>query len=274
MVATMKRISVNGVELEFDCTGLGEAVVFIHGGGVADSYLPLAIEPALRDHYRVIRYRRRGHAGSTPIHGPVSIAEHAHDCRALLGALDVEQAHVVGHSYGAGVALQLAIDAPEAVCTLALFEPLLLPVPSAPQFFEAVGPIVERYMAGDGVGAVDGVLSLMGGPDWRAEMSRTVPGGPEQAEKDAATGFESDLPSLLQWRFGAEEAAKIKQPVLFLSGAESLPVFTEGRDLFCSWLPQTEVDVMPGANHLLHIRRPADAAARLADFLKRRVINS
>lgn len=57
--------------------------------------------------------------------------------------------------------------------------------------------------------------------------------------------------------------------MLFLSGAESLPVFTEGRDLFRSWLPQTEVDVMPGANHLLHLRHPADAAARLAAFLKR-----
>ena len=33
-------------------------------------------------------------------------------------------------------------------------------------------------------------------------MSRTVPGGPEQAEKDAATLFESDLPSLPEWRFG------------------------------------------------------------------------
>ncbi len=272
MGATMERISVNGVELEFDWAGSGEAVVLIHGGGVADSFLPLAVEPALRDHYHVIRYRRRGHAGSTPIDGPVSIAEHAHDCLALLGALDVDQAHVVGHSYGACVALQLAVDAPRAVSSLALFEPLLLAVPSAPQFVEAAGPIVEKYMAGDRMGAVDGFLSLVDGPDWRAEVSRTVPGGPEQAEKDAATGFESELPSLLEWRFGAEEAAKIKQPVFFLSGAESLPVFVECRDLFHSWWPRTEDDVMPGANHLLHIRHPADAAARLAAFLKRHAI--
>lgn len=269
MGATMGRISVNGVELEFNCAGSGEAVVFIHSGGVADSYLPLAVEPALRDRYRVIRYRRRGHAGSTPIDGPVSVAEHAHDCGALLGALGVTQAHVVGHSYGASVALQLAVDAPGIVYSLALFEPLLLAVPSGLQFLEAVGPLVKKYTAGDRMGAVDGFLSLVGGPDWQAEVSRTVPGGPEQAEKDAATGFESDLPSLLEWRFGADEAGKIKQPVLFLSGAESLPVFTEGRDLFRSWLPQTEVDVMPGANHLLHLRHPADAAARLAAFLKR-----
>ncbi len=272
MGATMDRVAVNGVELEFACAGSGEAVVFIHGAGFADSFLPLAIEPALRDHYRVIRYRRRGHAGSTPIDGPVSVAEHANDCRALLGALDVTQAHVVGHSYGACVALQLAADAPSVVSSLAFFEPPLPFVPNAQQFFEAMGPIMEKYTAGDRMAAADGFFSLVLGPEWRAEVSRTVPGGPEQAEKDAATLFESDLPSLQEWRFGAEEAAQITQPVLFLSGTESLPFFLEGRDLVHSWLPHTEDEVMPGVNHLLHIRHPADAAARLANFLKRHAI--
>jgi hypothetical protein len=46
MGAPMERVSINGVELEFDSAGSGEAVVFVHGGGVADSYLPLAVEPA------------------------------------------------------------------------------------------------------------------------------------------------------------------------------------------------------------------------------------
>ena len=87
------------------------------GGGVhprrrCRGLLPaLGAEPALRDHYHVIRYRRRGHAGSTPVDGPVSIAEHAQGCRALLSELDVTQAHVVGHSYGGCVALRLAVDA-------------------------------------------------------------------------------------------------------------------------------------------------------------------
>jgi pimeloyl-ACP methyl ester carboxylesterase len=274
MGATMERVSVNGVELEFDSAGSGEAVVFIHGAGVADSYLPLAVEPVLREHYHGIRYRRRGHAGSTPIDGPVSIAEHAQDCRALLGALDVTQAHVVGHSYGALVALQLAVDAPRAVSSLALFEPAWFTVPSGPQVLQTLGPIVEKYMAGHRMAAVDGFFSLMLGSDWQAEVSLTVPGGPEQAEKDGVTLFESDLPSLQEWRFGAEEAAKIKQPVLFLSGTESLPVFIESRDLFHSWRPHTEDDVMPGANHLLHMRHPADAAARLTGFLKRHAVTA
>ncbi len=190
----------------------------------------------------------------------------------MLGALDVKQAHVVGHSYGADVALQLAVDAPGVVHSLALFDPSLLAVVNPQQYIDVVCPSVEKYRAGDRMAAVDGFFSSVFGPDWRAEVSRTVPGGPEQTDKDGATLFESDLPSLQEWRFGAEEAAKIKQPVLFLSGAESGPRFTEFRDLFHAWLPHTEGDVMPGANHLLHMRHPADAAARLANFLKRHAV--
>jgi pimeloyl-ACP methyl ester carboxylesterase len=62
--------------------------------------------------------------------------------------------------------------------------------------------------------------------------------------------------------------------VLFLSGTESLPLLTEVRGRLHAYLPQTEDDVMPAANHLLHLRHPADAAARLASFLKRHPITA
>ena len=60
MSATMETVSIEGAELEFDDQGSGEPVVLIHGSGPADSFLPLALEPPLRDHYRVVRYHRRG----------------------------------------------------------------------------------------------------------------------------------------------------------------------------------------------------------------------
>jgi pimeloyl-ACP methyl ester carboxylesterase len=269
MTPTMERVSVNGAELEVAVQGSGETIVFIHGAGFADSYLPLAIDPAVRDHYRTVRYRRRGFGGSSPVDGAMPVAAHASDCGALLAALDVAKAHVVGHSYGGAVALQLAVDAPDVVATIAAFEPALLAVPSGPRFFEDVGPIFEMYNGGDRVGAVHAFFETVGGPDWRSHVESTVPGGVEQAENDAATLFESDLPSVGAWEFGAEEAAKINEPVLYVLGSDSVPLFGEGRDLLHSWLPRTEDAVLAGATHLLQMARPADAAAALADFLKR-----
>ena len=269
MAAPMKRISVNGVELEFESAGAGEAVVFIHGMALADTFFPLALEPALREHYRVIRYRRRGYAGSTPVDGPVSVAEHARECRALLGALEITQAHVVGHSYGTCIALQLALDAPGIVSSLALFDAPLPTAPSAPQWFDAVGPIVEKYLAGDRIGAMDDLFSATGGPDWRSEINRAIPGAADQVEKDAATLFKCDIPSFQEWCFGAEEAAKIKQPVLLLVAAENPPMFIDSRELLDSWLACIESYVLPGANHLSFLLHPADTARRLAHFLQR-----
>jgi pimeloyl-ACP methyl ester carboxylesterase len=265
----VERVSVNGVELDCHASGAGEAVVFIHGAGFADAFLPLTSEPTMRDHYRAIRYSRRGHAGSTHMTHPVAIADHAADCRGLLAALGVEKAHVVGHSYGGCVALQLACDAPDVVLTLALFEPALLAVPSGAQFSEELAAIVERYSAGDQAGAGDAFFTLVGGPEWRGDVSRMVPGGPEQAAQDISTLFESDLPSIEDWRFGPDDAARIHQPIFFLLGTESAPLFREGRDLVHSWLPQTEDGVLDGANHLLQMQYPAQAASLLTDFLKR-----
>src|SRR4051812_16561323 len=195
----MERIAVGDAELEFDDQGAGEPVIFIHGSGPADSFLPVAVEPAVRDDYRVVRYHRRGSAGSSPVEGPVAVTRQAADCRALLDALDIAKAHVVGHSYGGAIALQLALDAPEAVQTLALFELAMLSVPGGQQLADAVGPLIEQYLSGDRVGAGHGFLALVNGPDWREEISRTVPGGPQQAEKDVATLFECEIPSAVEW---------------------------------------------------------------------------
>jgi pimeloyl-ACP methyl ester carboxylesterase len=274
MGATMERTSVDGAELEFDVQGSGEPVVFIHGSGPADSFLPLAMEPPVRDHYRAIRYHRRGSAGSSAVRGPIALTRQAADCRALLGALGISSAHVVGHSYGGCIALQLAADSPEAVHSLSLFEAPLLAAPSAQQFGEALGPLVEQYMAGDRVGAGNAFFAMVDGSDWRSEIGRTVPGGIEQAEMDVATMFECEMPAMQEWRFGPDEAANITQPVLYLLGTESGPMFVESRDLLRSWLPQMEDDVLPQANHLLHMRHPADAAARLTAFLRRHPLSA
>ncbi len=121
----MKQVEVNGAQLEYETVGRGEPVLFIHGSILADAFLPLRTEPALR-RYRQIHYHRRGFAGSDQARPPFAIADQAADARALLARLRAPSAHVVGHSYGAVIALQLALDAPDAVRSLVLLEPPLV----------------------------------------------------------------------------------------------------------------------------------------------------
>jgi pimeloyl-ACP methyl ester carboxylesterase len=95
----MERAEIEGVTLEYEKRRSGVPVVLIHGGFIADTYAPLMTEPALAG-FTLIRYHRRGYAGSSRLKAPLSISGQAADCLALLRHLSVHQAHVVGHSYG------------------------------------------------------------------------------------------------------------------------------------------------------------------------------
>ena len=170
------------------------------------------------------------------------------------------------------IAITSALDAPNAVHALALLEPALLMVPSAKPFFEAMAPAIAKYAAGDPAGAVDGFISLVGGPDWRSNVSQMIPGAPEQAEKDAATFFEVELPALGRWSFDAARARQISQPAIYVIGTESGVFSEEGKRLCESWMPQTEGFTVAGATHLLHQESPrasAEVARGLAEFFAR-----
>src|SRR5687768_450530 len=108
----MQRARVNGIELEYGITGAGEPVLLI-SPVLAAGFRPLVGERALTDRYQLITYHKRGWVGSTRTPPPVTIADHAVDASALLDYLQIERAHVAGHSSGAAVAVQLALDRSE-----------------------------------------------------------------------------------------------------------------------------------------------------------------
>jgi pimeloyl-ACP methyl ester carboxylesterase len=270
-VLQMQRAPVNGGELEFNVTGTGEPVLLVHGAWIAEAFAPLCAEPALNSRYRLVRYHRRGYAGSSPVSAPFSLAQQAADCRALLEHLRIERAHVVGHSSGGNIALQLALDAPELVHSLVLLEPGLLDVPSGTLLAAAFRPALERYGAGDKQGAADSLVRWAIGPDYRAWLDRLIPGACQQLLHDAGTVFDVELPSL-QDRFTREDARRITQPVLGVFGAESAliwPGWNEVQERLCEWLPQTEPFVLAGANHALQEKDPRGVAEAMAPFLAR-----
>jgi pimeloyl-ACP methyl ester carboxylesterase len=269
----MRRVAVDGVDLEVEVRGSGEPVLLVQAALVADEFLPLASQPALRDHYRVIRYHRRGYARSSTVQGPGSIQRDAVDGLGLLAALGVARAHVVGFSYSGAVALQMAADSPTWVHSLVLLEPPPVHVPSAAQFFAANAQLMQDYHHARGpVAALDRFLTRVIGPDWRAAIERALPGAPEQMEQDIGTFFDTDMPALLPWRFGAEDARRITQAVLHIGGSESGQLFAEVRDLMLAWLPQAEDVVLAGADHSLALTHPGEVAAALVAFLRRHPI--
>jgi hypothetical protein len=85
----MKRAPVIAGELEYEVRGDGEPVLFIHGGFIAGSFLPLMDQTSLAS-YRLIRYHRRGYVGSIKHDGPFSI-ERGGRCIGLLRHLALSE---------------------------------------------------------------------------------------------------------------------------------------------------------------------------------------
>jgi pimeloyl-ACP methyl ester carboxylesterase len=273
---SFRRAVMNGVELDYEVRGNGEPVVLVHAGVFADWFKPLLDEGTLTSRYRVVNYHRVGYAKSTRLSGAVSIAQQAVHLRALLNHLQIKRAHIVGHSSGANIALQLALDAPEMVQSLGLLEPALPMSPSGPDRLlstrPALSPAIEYFRAGDKERAIDTFMRGVSGPDYRAPLERAIPGAFEQAIVDAETFFGQELPAVQSWTFQRHDATRISQPVLAVVGEKSKDVssiWTERQQRLLTWLPRAEPFVLKGATHLLHVQNPRGMADGLIAFFDR-----
>lgn len=177
--------------------------------------------------------------------------------------MGIDRAHIVGVSYSAAVALQLAVLEPPPVHT-----------PSADEFRAANDRLRQRRREQGLSAALDEFLSIVIGPGWRDAIDDQLPGTVAQMERDVATFFDVDLPALLAWKFDAADADRIRCPVLHVGGSDSGPWFAEVRELVRRWLPQAEDVVIAGADHSLALTHAGEIADAVATFLRRHRIGA
>jgi pimeloyl-ACP methyl ester carboxylesterase len=110
--------------LRLDDDGVGPAIVGLHGLSATRRYVVMGSRVLERSGYRVILYDARGHGSSDPpFNGDYSYPSLAGDLLALLDALELDRAVLVGASMGAHTALRFTLDNPERVAALALVTP-------------------------------------------------------------------------------------------------------------------------------------------------------
>jgi pimeloyl-ACP methyl ester carboxylesterase len=273
----MQRVSVEpNVELEYVIHGSGEPVVLVHAGLFADWFRPLLEEPALTTRFRVLSFHRAGYAGSSRVQGSVDLQRQAAQLRALMTHLGIGPAHIVGHSSGGNIGLQLALDAPDLVHSIALLEPAL-PVGTGSERLlttrhDAMRLIMEQFHSGNRAGAVDSFMRMVSGPNYRASFDRGLPGAFNQGVVDSDTFFAQELSAVQRWQFTKEDAARITQPALAIVGERSLamsPIWQERHRLLLAWLPNVEGLVLSDTSHLLQVQNPRGVADALASFFSR-----
>lgn len=116
----MPTVRANGIDIQYELLGSGPMLALSHGWmGPTDCWPPGVLD-ALAEHLRVLVYDVRGHGGTTVPDDPdaYSMPIYAQDLRALLDALDIEQAHIGGVSQGGMISAQFAVDSPERTRSL------------------------------------------------------------------------------------------------------------------------------------------------------------
>lgn len=261
----------DGVSLAFEDTGSGTPVVFVHEfAGDLRSW-----EPQVRffsRRYRCITYNARGFPPSdVPDDTEAYSQERARDdVRAVLDALDIERAHVVGLSMGGFATLHFGLACPERARSLIVAGVGYGAEPEQQERFRSEADATTDFLRTRGMAAFAETYSL--GPT-RVQLRNKDPRGwrefADMLAEHSATGsahtqqgVQKRRPSVFDL---AGEMEELTVPTLIVTGDEDWPCLVPS--LFMKrTIPSSGLLVVPNTGHTINLEEPAAFNAALADF--------
>ncbi len=278
---------INGAELATSDEGEGIPLVLVHGSA-ADLRTWKSQQGPFSTRYRVVTYSRRYHRPNAPIppDADYSMPEHAADLTALLEAVDDGPAHVVGHSYGAFVALLVAIQSPHLVRSLVLAEApvVTLFISDPPRPAELLKLVATRpatagslvRFAATGLnparkaakrGDLEGAIARFGPAVLGVDAFRDL--APERLQQvyDNTTAAEFLGSGFVP--VADEAVAGVTAPTLLVTGSRSPRLWDHVADRLEALLPNVERIEIAGASHMMHEDDAPAFNAAVLEFLAR-----
>lgn len=259
-------LDVDGVRLHYIERGEGETIVLIHGNGtMIQDFTVSGLVDRLASRYRVLVFDRPGYGYSSRPRQLWTPRAHAKLFQHALRQLGVEQAVVLGHSWGTLVAVALALESPSLVRSLVLASGYYYPTlradtflfspPAIPVIGDAmrhtISPLVARAI-------LPGLIKQMFAPAAVPERFERLfpkelmlrPSQLRAAAEDAALM----TPSVMELRHHYRE---LQMPITIITGADD-QIADVGRqsERLHRELPQSEFIALPGLGHMVHHLAP------------------
>jgi len=258
---TLHALELNGTRLVYRLSGDSGAtpVVFVHGT-LGDLKSWSGQENAFAQVYRVMAYSRRYHPPNPQVNDDqvYSPKLHSEDLAALLLTLDIAPAHIVGSSYGAYVALQLARDHPQLVRSLVLAEPPIFSLLTGSEsgdsarrafYTRTLDPARAAFARGDSVGGLrmfyDGEAGRRGAFDRLPAAARAeLLAHAFEMRHELLAERAQYLPTV-----SCAELGRITTPVLLVRGERSARMFQLITDELARCLQNDTTVTIPAAGH-------------------------
>jgi pimeloyl-ACP methyl ester carboxylesterase len=244
--------------LAHDVIGTGSVVVLLHSSACDRRMWDSQVDALVDAGYRVLRCDFRGF-GDSPSARSYSDAE---DVRDLLEEVRVEEAVLVGSSFGGRIAQEIALRWPSRVTGLVLLCPGMpgkSPSPDLVTFAESEESLLA---AGDIDAATELNVDTWLGPD-ADERTREAVRLMQRHSFEAQLAFGEEA----KRRSAPVEVATISAPTLVVSGAHDLEHFRNIAAVLAKQIPKARHVHLPWAGHLPSLERPAEINMLLLDFL-------
>jgi pimeloyl-ACP methyl ester carboxylesterase len=279
----LQKVTVNGAQLHYLQQGSGPPLVLVHGGLDDHRYWLPHLEP-LSAAAAVTAYSRRyNHPNENPeVAEPYSPALEARDLAALLQALSLPPAHLVGSSSGAYAVLLCALQQPQLVRSATLCEPPLLAwlprLPGGQPLYDDImenmwRPAAAFFRRGQDEAALRAAVAWFLGTGMVPGVASfdEIPAGYQDYLRSNAREFKVWMTS--PEPFPDVEPARVqglRVPVLLLSGQRTAALHKLIDAELERLLPQVERRVIPGATHDMWNVNPQACQEALLEFLRRR----
>lgn len=257
------NITVSNGELYFESIGKGKPLIFIHAGFSDHRDWKYQIEDFGKE-FNTIVYDQRG-AGNSSV--PISSFSPADDLRAVMDHLKIEKTAVIGHSLGATIALDFALQYPERVSSLILIAPGLnghMWSPEYSEWFQTIWSLSQpKEMTKQALSAPFYALA-MADPDIKSEI--------EMITKENLEKILTWKSLNLQWFF-PEPISKLKElktQTLIIYGDKDSQDINKIVRVLIDNLPNVEVAQIQNAGHLLNFEQPNELNQLILKFLRDR----
>ncbi len=261
----MPQIAIGDGEIHYEVTGEGHPLILVSGlNGVARYWEPQIAAFSAR--YQVITYDQRGTGASDHQQREFSIDQMARELLALMDALQIERAHIVGLSTGGAIAQTIAIEHPARVSRLVLVSTWTHCDPWFRRLFEARRRMYE--LCGPELHAMFHPLFLYP-PDYvnahDAEISEEQTRAPtKSAPVEASIGR---IDALLA--FDRREGLKrIQSPTLIIAGDNDYITPSYHAEAISRAIPGSRLLVFCGGGHSLSKTRASEFNGAVLDLLE------